>query len=109
MLHHLLDSLEAAGAARQVVVVGARREQVEASVAPRGVDIAHSGNAFTQRETCFVDHRHQHAINDEAGCVVCKHQLLTQCFAILANDVDSRIGRRQSADDFNQAHDSNRV
>ena len=41
MLHHLLDSLEAAGAARQVVVVGARREQVEASVAPRGADIAH--------------------------------------------------------------------
>lgn len=41
MLHHLLDSLKAAGAARQVVVVGARREQVEASVAPRGVEIAH--------------------------------------------------------------------
>lgn len=41
MLHHLLDSLEAAGAARQVVVVGARREQVEASVVSRGVDIAH--------------------------------------------------------------------
>jgi bifunctional UDP-N-acetylglucosamine pyrophosphorylase / glucosamine-1-phosphate N-acetyltransferase len=40
MLHHLLESLNAAGAARQVVVVGARREQVEASVAPRGVDIA---------------------------------------------------------------------
>ncbi|ASR51630.1 bifunctional UDP-N-acetylglucosamine diphosphorylase/glucosamine-1-phosphate N-acetyltransferase GlmU [Blastomonas fulva] len=41
MLHHLLESLSAAGAARQVVVVGARREQVEASVAPRGVAIAH--------------------------------------------------------------------
>ena len=41
MLHHLLESLTAAGAARQVVVVGARREQVEASVAPRGVAIAH--------------------------------------------------------------------
>jgi len=41
MLYHLLESLSAAGAARQVVVVGARREQVEASVAPRGVAIAH--------------------------------------------------------------------
>lgn len=41
MLHHLLESLKAAGAARQVVVVGARREQVEASVVPHGVDIAH--------------------------------------------------------------------
>jgi bifunctional UDP-N-acetylglucosamine pyrophosphorylase/glucosamine-1-phosphate N-acetyltransferase len=41
MLDHLLASLTAAGAARQVVVVGARREQVEASVAARGVAIAH--------------------------------------------------------------------
>jgi bifunctional UDP-N-acetylglucosamine pyrophosphorylase/glucosamine-1-phosphate N-acetyltransferase len=44
MLHHLLESLTAAGAARQVVVVGARREQVEASVAPRGVAIAHQAD-----------------------------------------------------------------
>lgn len=41
MLHHLLEGLTAAGAARQVVVVGARREQVETSVAARGVAIAH--------------------------------------------------------------------
>ncbi len=59
MLHHLLDSLEAAGAARQVVVVGARREQVEASVAPRGVDIAHqaeqlgTAHAALQAKPCI--------------------------------------------------------
>lgn len=41
MLHHLLACFDAVGAARQVVIVGARREQVEASVAPRGVDTAH--------------------------------------------------------------------
>ncbi|WP_373487172.1 bifunctional UDP-N-acetylglucosamine diphosphorylase/glucosamine-1-phosphate N-acetyltransferase GlmU [Blastomonas sp.] len=41
MLHHLLASFDAVGAAEQVVVVGARREQVEASVAGRGVRIAH--------------------------------------------------------------------
>jgi bifunctional UDP-N-acetylglucosamine pyrophosphorylase/glucosamine-1-phosphate N-acetyltransferase len=40
MLLHLLDSFEAAGASRRVVVVGARREQVEAAVAPFGVDVA---------------------------------------------------------------------
>ncbi|MEQ1689115.1 MAG: bifunctional UDP-N-acetylglucosamine diphosphorylase/glucosamine-1-phosphate N-acetyltransferase GlmU, partial [Sphingopyxis sp.] len=40
MLHHLLDSVAAMGAARTVVVVGAGGEQVEASVAGRDVAIA---------------------------------------------------------------------
>lgn len=41
MLLHLTDAFTAAGAAEKVVVVGARREQVEAAVAPLGVRIAH--------------------------------------------------------------------
>ncbi len=41
MLHHLLGSVAALGAERQVVVVGDRREQVEAAVAPLGVATAH--------------------------------------------------------------------
>ncbi len=41
MLLHLTDAFTAAGAAEKVVVVGARREQVEAAVAPLGVKIAH--------------------------------------------------------------------
>ncbi len=41
MLLHLTDAFAAAGAAEKVVVVGARREQVEAAVAPLGVRIAH--------------------------------------------------------------------
>jgi len=40
MLHHLIDSFATAGAARQVVVVGARRDQVEAAVMPLGATIA---------------------------------------------------------------------
>ncbi|HEX4694795.1 bifunctional UDP-N-acetylglucosamine diphosphorylase/glucosamine-1-phosphate N-acetyltransferase GlmU [Sphingomonas sp.] len=40
MLLHLLDAFDAAGAAEKVVVVGARRDQVEAAVAPLGVKIA---------------------------------------------------------------------
>ncbi|GGB62999.1 bifunctional UDP-N-acetylglucosamine diphosphorylase/glucosamine-1-phosphate N-acetyltransferase GlmU [Blastomonas aquatica] len=61
MLHHLLESLTAAGAARQVVVVGARREQVEASVAGRGIDIAHqaeqlgTAHAALQAKAALVD------------------------------------------------------
>ena len=40
MLLHLVDSFEQAGAAQQVVVVGARREQVEAAVTPLGATVA---------------------------------------------------------------------
>ena len=40
MLLHLIDSFAEAGAARQVVVVGARRDQVEAVVIPTGGAIA---------------------------------------------------------------------
>ncbi|MEG3180461.1 bifunctional UDP-N-acetylglucosamine diphosphorylase/glucosamine-1-phosphate N-acetyltransferase GlmU [Sphingomonas sp. LT1P40] len=41
MLLHLADAFDKAGAAEKVVVVGVRREQVEAAVAPLGVRIAH--------------------------------------------------------------------
>ena len=40
MLLHLIDAFDAAGAREKVVVVGARRDQVEAAVAPLGVGIA---------------------------------------------------------------------
>ncbi|MEZ0494740.1 bifunctional UDP-N-acetylglucosamine diphosphorylase/glucosamine-1-phosphate N-acetyltransferase GlmU [Sphingomonas sp. IW22] len=59
MLLHLLDSVSALGAERQVVVVGDRREQVEAAVAGRGVGIAHqadqlgTGHAVAQARTAL--------------------------------------------------------
>jgi len=40
MLLHLLDTVEAMGAERQVVVVGKGREQLEAALGPRGVTTA---------------------------------------------------------------------
>lgn len=40
LLLHLLDSVDAVGADKRVVVVGKGREQVEAAIAGRGVDIA---------------------------------------------------------------------
>ena len=40
MLHHLLDTVDGLGVERTVVVVGARREQIEASVANRPVTVA---------------------------------------------------------------------
>lgn len=59
MLLHLLDSVAAIGAARQVVVVGDRREQVEAAVARRA-DIAHqaeqlgTGHAVAQAQAALA-------------------------------------------------------
>ena len=56
MLLQLLDSVSQLGAERQVVVVGDRREQVEAAVAGRGVAIAHqaeqlgTGHAVAQAQ-----------------------------------------------------------
>ena len=40
MLHHLLDTVDSIGVERTVIVVGARREQIEASVEGRDVAIA---------------------------------------------------------------------
>ena len=40
MLHHLLDTVDSIGVERTVIVVGARREQIEESVEGRNVAIA---------------------------------------------------------------------
>ncbi len=60
MLLHLLDSLEILAPQRQIVVVGAQREQVEAAVAGRGVDVAvqspqlGTGHAVQQAEALLA-------------------------------------------------------
>jgi bifunctional UDP-N-acetylglucosamine pyrophosphorylase/glucosamine-1-phosphate N-acetyltransferase len=60
MLLHLLDSVAALDPARNVVVVGAGRDQVEAAVAPLGVSVAHqaeqlgTGHAVQQAEQALV-------------------------------------------------------
>lgn len=61
MLLHLLASFDTVGAARQVVVVGARREQVEAAVAGHGAAIAHqaeqlgTAHAALQAKSALAD------------------------------------------------------
>ncbi|PVX30384.1 bifunctional UDP-N-acetylglucosamine diphosphorylase/glucosamine-1-phosphate N-acetyltransferase GlmU [Sphingomonas pokkalii] len=60
MLLHLIDSVKALGAAREVVVVGAGREQVEAVVTPLGAETAHqaeqlgTGHAVLQAKTALA-------------------------------------------------------
>ena len=60
MLLHLIDSVKALGAAREVVVVGAGREQVEAAVAPLGAETAHqaeqlgTGHAVLQAKAALA-------------------------------------------------------
>ena len=73
------------------------------------VDIADAGDAFPQRKTCFVYHRHEHTVDDEPRCVIGKNKLLAKRLTILAHDVDRGIGSRQSTNDFNQPHDGNGI
>lgn len=60
MLLHLVDTVASLSPARTVVVVGARREQVEAAVAPHGVVSAHqaeqlgTGHAVMQAEEALA-------------------------------------------------------
>ena len=41
-----------------------------------GVDVGDRRDAFAQREASFVEHRHQHAVDDEAGGIVGVDDLL---------------------------------
>ncbi|MBB4096882.1 bifunctional UDP-N-acetylglucosamine diphosphorylase/glucosamine-1-phosphate N-acetyltransferase GlmU [Sphingomonas kyeonggiensis] len=61
MLLHLIDSVKALGAEREVVVVGAGKEQVEAAVHPLGVETAEqaeqlgTGHAVRMAEAALAD------------------------------------------------------
>src|ERR1044072_6132392 len=61
MLLHLIDSVKALGAEREVVVVGAGKGQVEAAVHPLGVEIAEqaeqlgTGHAVRMAEAALAD------------------------------------------------------
>ncbi|MDE0878328.1 MAG: bifunctional UDP-N-acetylglucosamine diphosphorylase/glucosamine-1-phosphate N-acetyltransferase GlmU [Sphingomonas bacterium] len=67
MLLHLVDSFTTAGAKRQVVVVGARREQVEAAVTPLGATIAAQDE---QLGTAHATLMAKQALTDFDGIVV---------------------------------------
>ena len=57
MLLHLIDSFTAAGASEQVVVVGARREQVERAVAPLGVKTAAQAEQLGTAHAALMAHQ----------------------------------------------------
>jgi bifunctional UDP-N-acetylglucosamine pyrophosphorylase/glucosamine-1-phosphate N-acetyltransferase len=92
MLFHLLDSLNAAGISRRVVIVGAVGEQVEAAVAGRGVEIA------WQREQLGTAHaalQARETLADHDGIVLV-------CFGdtpLLSADTVARLAARLDADD----------
>src|SRR5579885_3843287 len=62
LLLHLLDRVDALGADKRVVVVGKGREQVEAAIAGRGVEIAvqseqkGTGHAVQQAADALADY-----------------------------------------------------
>lgn len=92
MLFHLLDSLNAAGISRRVVIVGAVGEQVEAAVAGRGVEIA------WQREQLGTAHaalQARETLADHDGIVLV-------CFGdtpLLSADTVARLAARLEAED----------
>ncbi|KQN77918.1 bifunctional UDP-N-acetylglucosamine diphosphorylase/glucosamine-1-phosphate N-acetyltransferase GlmU [Sphingomonas sp. Leaf62] len=92
MLFHLLDSLNAAGISRRVVIVGAVGEQVEAAVAGRGVEIA------WQREQLGTAHaalQARETLSDHDGIVLV-------CFGdtpLLSADTVARLAARLAAED----------
>ena len=92
MLFHLLDSLDAAGISRRVVIVGAVGEQVEAAVAGRGVEIA------WQREQLGTAHaalQARETLADHDGIVIV-------CFGdtpLLSADTVARLAARLDAPD----------
>ena len=92
MLFHLLDSLDAAGISRRVVIVGAVGEQVESAVAGRGVEIA------WQREQLGTAHaalQARETLADHDGIVIV-------CFGdtpLLSADTVARLAARLDAPD----------
>ncbi|MGN7161648.1 bifunctional UDP-N-acetylglucosamine diphosphorylase/glucosamine-1-phosphate N-acetyltransferase GlmU [Sphingomonas sp. SAFR-052] len=92
MLFHLLDSLNAAGISRRVVIVGAVGEQVEAAVAGRGVEIA------WQREQLGTAHaalQARETLADHDGIVLV-------CFGdtpLLSADTIARLAARLEGED----------
>lgn len=92
MLFHLLDSLNAAGISRRVVIVGAVGEQVKAAVAGRGVEIA------WQREQLGTAHaalQARETLADHDGIVLV-------CFGdtpLLSADTVARLAARLDGED----------
>ena len=92
MLMHLLDSLSEAGVARQVVIVGASGEQVEAAVQDRGVAIAWQQE---QLGTAHAALQAKDALADFDGIAIV-------CFGdtpLLAADTVARLAARLQAED----------
>lgn len=92
MLFHLLDSLNAAGISRRVVIVGAVGEQVEAAVAGRGVEIA------WQREQLGT----AHAALQARGTLADHDGIVLVCFGdtpLLSADTVARLAARLEAAD----------
>src|SRR3546814_12104491 len=73
---------------------------VEAQTATR-VDILHRCDALAEREDGFVDHRHQHAVDDEARRIIGVDDLLAEPAAkgfdlgerVVARAEERRVGK----------------
>ena len=70
----------------------------------RRVDVGNRRDALAQREARFVEHRHQHAVDDKARRVVGVHDPLAQPLRIAFHRRHCRIGGGEPADELDQPH-----
>ncbi|MFW2852772.1 bifunctional UDP-N-acetylglucosamine diphosphorylase/glucosamine-1-phosphate N-acetyltransferase GlmU [Sphingomonas sp. TX0543] len=92
MLLHLLASVAALEPARTAVVVGARREQVEAAVVPLGAEVVHQAE---QLGTGHAVHQAEAALRDFMGDVL----ILYGDVPLVTTDTMRRMLERLHADD----------
>src|SRR6266571_6384036 len=66
-------------------------------------------DAFLHAEDRLVDHRHQHAVRHEPGCVVHLDRRLAQRLRHLDDLGNGLVGGLEPANHFDERHDGNRV
>src|SRR6202050_622455 len=75
----------------------------------RGVDIGHAADAFIERVDGLIDHRQQHAIDDEAGEVLRCHRTFAEAIGERLSRAICLFGSREAANDLDQLHRGNRI
>src|ERR1700676_1687476 len=106
-MHHLHD--REAGVQPNQVSQLERTHRLIGSELHRGVDIRDPADSFVHRVNRFVNHREQHAIDDESREILRGNRSLAEVLGEDAGLLKSRLRGRESADNFDQLHRWHRV
>src|SRR5580704_16020029 len=97
-MHHLHD--REAGVEPNQVRQLERAHRLIGAELHRRVDIRHAADAFVHRVNRFVDHRQQHAIDDEPGKILRGHRSLAELLREHAGLLKGRFRGREPANYF---------